>query len=198
MIKITRLSAQKKDQSRVNIEVDGEFVTGLSLEEVLKQQLSVGLEVTEQMLSKWKEQDERGKILSKVINFLSYRPRTTREVESRLKTYTEDANVAAYVMDYLAANNLLDDHSFASWWVSSRKANHSARVLRQELQFKGISQMAINQVLGETDDRDSLLALIAKKQNHYPDRAKFYRYCLSKGYSYSLVDEVFKEIPDSC
>ena len=197
-MKITRLSAQKKDQSRVNIEVDGEFVTGLSLEEVLKQQLAVGKEVTEQMLSNWKEQDEHGKILGKVINFLSYRPRTTREVATRLKTYTQDPQIANFVMDYLSSHNLLDDHSFATWWVSSRKANHSIRVLRQELQYKGILPSAINQVLGETSDRDSLIALITKKQNRYPDRAKFYRYCLSKGYSYSLVDEVFKEIPDSC
>ncbi|MEI6690491.1 MAG: RecX family transcriptional regulator [bacterium] len=197
MIKITRLSAQAKDQSRVNIEVDGEFVTGLSLEEVLKQRLVVGKEIAKDLISSWKVQDERGKILGKTLNFLSYRPRTTFEVENRLKVYSKDSNIYAYVMKYLNDNDLLNDQSFALRWVNSRKATHSVKVLQQELRYKGISPAIISFVLPDkSSDNEALVKLLTKKLKYNSsllpkDRARLYRYCLGKGFSYELIDQAF-------
>ncbi len=193
MSTITRLSAQKKDRSRVNIEVDGEFVTGLPLEEVVKQRLKVGQEVESSVLSSWKELDDKGKILGKVINFLSYRPRTTKEVTIRLNTYTEDVGIKEYVMQYLGTHNLLDDLAFADWWVKSRQDTRSSRVLQQELRLKGIDNTIIHQVLSPVSDRDALLTILNKKGLNL-DRAKLYRYCLGKGFSYDLVSQVFAEL----
>lgn len=86
------------------------------------------------------------KLMNASLNYVSYRPRSQREVESYvakiLKRWkVDDASVAEKVLARLVELGYLDDIKFASWWISQRSAHRpkGLRALQFELSAKGIS-----------------------------------------------------------
>ena len=84
---ITRLKAGQRDPTRVNLYLDDQFAFSLSAEVVISQSLKVGLNLTTLELTTLRSMGEEERLLAKILNFLSYRPRSRREVEDRLKKY---------------------------------------------------------------------------------------------------------------
>ena len=95
MSTITRLLAGKKNPGRINLYLDGEFAFALTIDEVVKNGLKKGLELTAGQVEALKINDEMLWAYAKILNYLSFRPRTEFEVRVRLKKYaiTETANV---------------------------------------------------------------------------------------------------------
>lgn len=140
-------------------------------------------------------------VLRKIINFLSFRPRSWEEVRRRLKLYTDDQQIMDNVILFLSTHKLVDDQAFAKWWVSSRSASRSMRVISQELKQKGIPVAIIQELMstGASQDLISLTNLMTKKLKRdksllLENRAKLFRYLASKGYSYQDIQQVFSEL----
>lgn len=189
---ITRLVAGKRDPSRVNLYLEGKFAFALSVDEVLGRSLKVGQELTEQLIQSLKNLSVEEKIYAKILNYLSYRPRSQSEVEQRLRRYLlghdNQAAVIAQIIARLTKNGYLDDLAFATWFVESRNTNRPrSRVhLTAELMGKGVSRELIQQVLlAHTDDEEVIRQLIAKKRGMDEDKLK--NYLLRRGFSYQLI-----------
>ena len=139
---ITRLQAGKRDQSRVNLFVDGKFEFSLPAEVVLKESLRVDLNLTELELNSLRGMGDDEKLFAKILNFLSYRPRSKREIENRLKRYLykEDnqQETISKIIARLEELSYIDDLAFATWFVESRMSNNprSSRHLTSELMEK--------------------------------------------------------------
>ena len=137
---ITALKVQKRKKERVNVFLDDQFAFGLAL--ILAAKLKVGQTLTSEQIVDLQQQDSFEKGKQAAIRFISYRPRSVAEVKRNLfgKGYHE--NVIAEIIDRLHSLELLDDESFARYWVDQRETfkprGHFA--LRRELQQKGISQ----------------------------------------------------------
>lgn len=196
---ITRLSAGKRDPSRVNVFVDGKFAFSLSADEVIKQALSKGSELSEESLAGLSSLSSEEKLFAKILNYLSYRPRSHKEVELRLRQYLVDhdnpQSVIIATVSRLEKLGYLDDLAFAVWFVQSRMSNRprSKRHLTSELMGKGVSHEIISQVLTDhADDEGAIRALIAKKSSLPPDKLK--SYLLRRGFSYDLIRSVLSEL----
>lgn len=86
------------------------------------------------------------KLMNASLNYVSYRPRSQKEVESyiakMLKRWkVEDEAVGEKIIMRLAELGYLDDFKFASWWISQRSTHRpkGLRALQFELSSKGIS-----------------------------------------------------------
>lgn len=86
------------------------------------------------------------KLMNKTLNFVSYRPRSRREVESYIdkslkRMKTEGAFVVEKVLTRLSELGYVDDIKFATWWISQRNSHRpkGLRALQFELQSKGIA-----------------------------------------------------------
>lgn len=202
MPKITRLVQGKKNPNRVNLYLDGEFAFAISIDVVGGQNLKPGLELSEEQISSLKEQDSDGKVYGLLLNFLSYRPRTVKEVRDRLYKYEvrdkvkQDALIAK-----LQSQGYLDDLKFATWFIESRNSHRprSKRMLSQELQMKGISKDIIEQLgSGMTDESKSMGELIRKKFGDGGERLdpkkkqKIYGYLSRQGFAWDKITEVVK------
>jgi len=189
---ITRLVAGKRNPSRVNVYLDGSFSFTLSAEEVIKRTLKFGLELTDEKVEELQGLGSQEKLFGKIINFLSYRPRSRRELTDRLKKYLKDHPdsdpVIASILARLEKLGYLDDHKFAAWFVESRQTSRprSTRHLRSELFKKGIDKDIIDQILvGQDNDEQAIQALI-KKKSSLP-REKLIAYLARRGFSYDLI-----------
>ncbi len=85
MSEITGISPQKHDKLRCNIEVDGVFFCGMTLETVMKNRLKTGSIVTAEELSRMQLESEKATALDKALSHISATMKTEYEPFSNAK-----------------------------------------------------------------------------------------------------------------
>lgn len=144
-------------------------------------------------------------IKQKMLNLLSYRARSRKELENKLKLkkYPEDA-INKCLNDFEKVG-LINDAEFAKIWVKNRLVSRpkGKRILQRELQLKGISKEIISEVLDNvfTDYSEYDLAkqLADKKWKTYsrlqPEKAsrKLYSFLIGRGFGYEIVSKVIRD-----
>jgi regulatory protein len=192
---------REENPNRVNLYLDDEFAFALSIDEVARQNLKKGLILTDEQITNLKEADQNEYVYAKILNFLSFRPRTIKEVRDRLKKYeVADKGIQDLFISRLKTNGYLDDIAFAQWFISSRNTHRprSKRMLAQELASKGVGQGDISSVIGEVnDENDSIRRLLIKKLGEpriltLGEKQKIGAYLGRLGYSWDDIKEVVK------
>jgi regulatory protein len=92
------------------------------------------------------------------LHKLTARARTRQELDQALRAKSVPQGVIDALLDRFQEAGLVDDASFAENWVSSRQRRRhlSRRLLRRELQAKGVEQSHIDNALDRVD-RDAEL-----------------------------------------
>lgn len=164
---ITKIEPQRRDPERVNVFVDGRFAFGLGAAIAEERGLRPGRRLSAPEIAALQADDELGKAVDKALGFLTYRPRSVREVRDRLaKKGVEPATIEATI-ERLAGWGYIGDEGFARYWVENRGANQprGKRLLRQELWQKGVERETVDRVLeeAELDEYDTALTLARKR-----------------------------------
>ena len=103
------------------------------------------------------ETERDGQCLEAALRFLANRPRSEREIRSRLSEKGYEPERIERVLVRLADWKLVDDRAFAEYWLENRLLHRpkGARALRAELFQKGVGREVIDQALsGERDEAD--------------------------------------------
>lgn len=198
---VTRLVAGKRNPSRVNLYLDDRFALALSLDEVVKRGLKKGLELSDEQVVALREADENDKVYAKILNFISFRPRSVKEVRDRLKQYeVKDPGEQTLLISRLIDRGYLDDFKFAEWFVQSRNTHklRSPRAIKAELSAKGISREIQAQVLSTVNDPVMTISSVLSKKLGSPrvlslaERQKIGSYLVRHGFAWQDIQEVVK------
>ena len=81
---ITDLKSGVRDQNRVNVFVDGEFVFSLDLAQVVDYHLKIGKVLTAEELTELRHASAFGKLYSQTLEWVLMRPRSIRETRDHL------------------------------------------------------------------------------------------------------------------
>jgi regulatory protein len=147
------------------------------------------------------------KVFEKILNFISYSPRTEKEVKDRINRFFGKKDISPQekdiiiekVMAELRDLRLLDDLLYAKDYVQGRIRSEkpvSKRKLAEFLYKKGVSREIIDQVTVEYSDELEYSAaekLADKKLRSIKDtdpfviKRKLTGYLLSKGFSPQIV-----------
>lgn len=212
MSTITALKAQK-NKKRVNIYLDDKFGFGLDLEEAVKRGLKVGQGLEQSKIDQLVYTDQKLKLYQKALNYLSFRPRSQKEITDYLKKnlyklQSIELNLKQEIIDKiinkLKNKNLINDDEFCRWWVGQRFQfrPRGKRFLSLELRQKGIDKTIIDQVLSSLDQtewRKLALKIVAKKiriLKNLPKikiKQKLFNLLISRGFDYPLVKKVIDE-----
>lgn len=154
MPEITQLERQKKNATRINVYLDGEFAFGLN--ELDAAPLRTGQQLSEADIVALRHKDDIVKAVDKGVNLLSYRPRSTHEIRERLTKSGSSEIVIDLAIERLERLGYLDDVSFARFWIEGRDQHkpRGHRALRFELRDKGVPEAIINDLLEEIVDED--------------------------------------------
>ena len=141
------------------------------------------------------------------LRFLSYRPRSEKEMLDYLEKKKLDEKTIAQIIARLGEYKYIDDTEFAKFWIEQRiKFKHKPiRVIEFELKQKGINKDLIDDVLSKLEDSkkldlESAKKLAVKKLDFYRDldvkkrREKVMSYLLRKGFNYDLVKKSLEEL----
>lgn len=203
---ITDLKFQKK-KDRVNLFVDGKFALGLPLEIVYKAKLSIGRKISRRRLEKLAQESGLEKVLNKVYRFLSFRPRSRKEIERYLRGKKVGEVFKNLVIRQLERQGYVDDWKFACWWVEQRIEGRpvSKEILKRELFQKGISPKISSKIIQSLLPPPNLLALkvAQKKAERYKDlplaelRRKLTRILARRGFDWETIKETVDKIQKS-
>lgn len=137
--------------------------------------------------------------MATALRFISYRPRTVREVERRLEgkfpPNTIDRTIAC-----LADLHYLDDAEFCAHWINSRERRRpkGKTALRQELLRLGVDRDLIDQALDQTDEaanasnagRKYAARLISRGASAQDFRNKLGAYLQRRGFGYGTARDI--------
>ncbi len=186
---------QQKNKDRVNIYLDDKFGFGIDLENFVKLNLRVEQELTDEEIEKIVNKAEFQKTLDKLLRFAYLRPRSEKEIRNWLYRKKVPDMMHSDLFSKLKYFELLDDAKFAKLWVENRNEFHpkSKRILKQELQIKGISRDVIDDVLGEIEIDESKIALDMLKKKKYSDEKKMLGYLIRNGFSFEIAKKAVKD-----
>lgn len=196
-MKITALKQQIKDNNRVSVFVDGNYSFSLTLDQLISEKLRNNMEITDEQVEALKKKSLDTKLRLKVIEWLSIRPRSEKELRDYLKKRKIDENHALNLVSELKDNKYFSDEKFAEWLIEYKvRKLKSSLEIRHQLRQKGINDNTISKVLNDykDDEMKNLRKLILKYQNKYNDENKLIAYLTRRGYSFSAVKEALAEV----
>lgn len=159
------------------------------------------------------------KFLNKSFRFLSYRPRSEKELRDYLKKKSSFDKVSEgqekqkleqvinSTVARLKEQKFLDDREFAKWWIEQRTKvrPRALRIIKFELKQKGIEKDLVEDVLENSDldlesEFDKALKLAQRRIVRYKkeDPKKLYekmaRYLASKGFDFDIIKKVIDQL----
>lgn len=196
---ITALTTQKRNKERVNVYLDGRFAFGLAAVEAAR--LRVGQRLSDDDVIRLQRQDDIERAYERALNYLSYRPRSTWEVERNLRKKDVEGAVIDAVVARLGRAGLLDDREFARYWVDNRARFNprGLRGLRHELRQRGIPREIIDETLASVDEeaaaRKALESGARRLSKAEPAefRRKLQGYLARRGFSYAVIKPLVRE-----
>ncbi|MEK7450999.1 MAG: regulatory protein RecX [Patescibacteria group bacterium] len=151
--------------------------------------------------------EEFEKFYNKALKFLSYRPRSEKEIRDKLFQKKASSEVIEKVIQKLKEQKFIDDEEFAKLWIESRNRSkpRSLRLIKLELKRKGITEEQIesgikNQESGIKTDLEQAKSLVEKriKRLRSLDRQKIYeklgRFLASKGFGWDTIKQSIDEV----
>ncbi len=159
---------KQKTRPLYNLFIDGKFATSVSGETLIKFALKSGKDIKEEELQEIIGQTSHEKYLTSAILFINFRPRSRKEVVTRLKkkgATPEDINSTTKKLE---SYDLLDDTQFAQWWIEGRLKNNpkSKHMLFLELTKKGVDKEIARNVIdrANTSDLKAAQQILLKKE----------------------------------
>ncbi len=168
--------------------------------------LKVGQEVDKKRIKEILHKEEIKRAKDYAFKLLSYRPRSIKEIQDRLKKKDYSSKIILEVIKSLKRLKFLNDKEFARMWVESRiKTRPMGRYrLYQELIQKGIDRDLIEKILNDYREEEEIklareLAQRKLKRSYQnldevTTKRKLYGFLQRRGFSYDIIQEVMKEL----
>jgi len=116
--RIESIKPQKRYKNRFNIKFESGDVFGISGDVLLKFNLSSGQELSDHLISKLESDEIHHKLKEKILNLLSYRSRSTKELEILLLRKGYESSAINDVLAELTSKNYLNDEEFAKSYAT--------------------------------------------------------------------------------
>ncbi len=146
---ITKIIRKKSRQALYSVSVDGAKAFELNADVLGKFGLRVGDELSDKDIERILVEEARFRAQRLAVNYLSYRPRSSREITRHLARKGFGKDLARIVAQNLEKAGLINDAQFAAMFVRDRiKRRPVGRaLLRRSLHEKGIAPQIVEQVL---------------------------------------------------
>jgi regulatory protein len=201
---LTGLEVQARDQSRVNLYLEGRFAFGVSAKAVADAGLRKGMVLSPDDVAELLKGEAYERAQLQAYNYLSYRGRSEAEMRRYLQGKGHAPETVDAVVGRLRELHYLDDETFALAWVENRQRSRprGPRLLRSELMQKGVSRETADQAISDVSSDERALALAAAGERaaglRAADYSEFSRklggYLSRRGFSSEVVWSVVKEV----
>lgn len=172
---------------------------------MIRNALSTGIELSQEKFAELKAGSEALRAKEKALRLLSYRSRSEKELDQRMRRSGIYQSTAKAVIKDLKRLRLIDDEEFARKFINDliRRKPAGEFLLKAELQKRGISNAVIDRIIERTFKEVSQVELARKGVQQWLARhprtlsnerqQKVAQYLYQRGFSWSIIDEVVGE-----
>jgi regulatory protein len=195
--RVTALRPSKRDPDRIAVDLDGSFAFALPATLVADERIDVGATLDGDRVNSLLAADQASRATEAALVFLSYRPRSEKEVRDRLRRGGFEQDAIEHAIARLHEWRYLDDADFARRWVENRTAHRprGRRLLQQELRHKGIDVEIAREAIDDADldETGAAEALARRRLPAYAGdepaaiRRRLGAYLARRGYGYDVI-----------
>ncbi|HHS13635.1 MAG TPA: regulatory protein RecX [bacterium] len=194
---------RSRNSRRCQVYLDGIFAFEVS--DTVRSQFGIqeGESLNEVLIRDIKRTEKLTEAKEKALRLLKYRPRSVREITTRLKQEGYSEPVTARVTEDLVRVGLLDDESFAASYAHNRLMQHpiGRRLLAHELRRRGIDEEVIvrigetvYQAMPEKDLAGRLIARRARKPMNPKEMKRLTDFLIRRGFEWEIVSPLIEEL----
>ena len=140
--------------------------------------------------------------LNAALRYLSYRPRSEKEIELRLSKKGFDDSSIEGVLQSLREQLVIDDYTFAMFWRHNRESfsPRSRALLQRELKDKGVAPYIIDEALEGFDDEFSACMAAQMKMKAFAslDYKDFHQrlgaFLRRRGFGYTIANHTVSQL----
>ena len=199
MATVTALEVQKKNKERVNVYVDDAFFCGLSLDDVVRFRLAVGMNLSEMEMRSISDMGEENKYFTKALEYTLRSPKTQFQIKQYLYKKQLETPTINRIIDRLVALNYINDEQYAEQFVSAKSHKMGVGVIKQKLMQKGVNRDIVGESVAQVDNQEEPCLALAEKYMRNKEwtsenMAKLGRYLFSKGFAYDIIVSVKEKL----
>lgn len=213
---VTKLEVQKKNTSRLNLHIDGVFVSGIGSKTITNFGIYKSKEITQSELDEILEFEIFSRFYDRAITYVTGAIKSEKQVRDYLKRLyfkkkkewigegvVFDVEVTIdNILSKMKTYNFINDKEYALHFISSRERSkpRSKRLISSELFSKGISKEIIDSVIDSLDDDSMIYDVYIKKYglksfDIYED-PKVSGFLARKGFSWDDITKLAKRLDD--
>ncbi len=194
---ITSIEKNSRNKDRLSVYVDESYLFSISEEDYIRLNLYEKREITQEEIDYIKTNLNFNSAKYFAIRHLALRIRTEKEVRSRLEHMGYDVLTVNNVINELKAMGYLNDRIYVQKYLYDRSKlkPKSKKMLRAELQSKGIREELIQSELDEMEIDEAALAvgLIKKKFGKYNLKdekiiKRAYLFLRHRGFGFDVIE----------
>ena len=157
------------------------------------------------------EDEKYQKLKDYGLKLLSFRPRSKKEISSKLSQFAKKKHLPENLIDKLLNEfselNLLNDEDFAKWWIEQRRSFRpkGEKFIRLELMHKGVNKEVIDSAVAaiSTDglsDYDLAMKVAEKKLTRFQDlspiqlKIKIRDFLFRRGFGWETISKVIDSL----
>ena len=195
---ITDLKSDRRNRGRVRVYLNHGFAFTVNLLDAAD--LEKGGIISDEKVSRLRQAHDRYEAFSRSIRYISFRMRSSKEVEQYLSAKGFSPEIVADTVARLTDENLLNDLAFAQSWIDSRN-NYKPRArtaLRFELLQKGVDKDIIETALANVDDEVLACTIVERrlgrwgKLNRKDAKVKIFNYLRRRGFNYEISMKAYR------
>lgn len=201
-MRVTKIDPVRFHPDRVRVELDGRRTIDVTRIVAEEAGLQPGTFLDDLAMDRLLDRDTYQRTLDRAFHFLEARPRSEREVRTRLGRVGTPPELVDRILERLRALGLIDDAAFARFWIENRERNspRGARLIKAELRQKGLANEVIAEGLEEGVDeaggaRDVALRQAKRfaKLDRQQFRQKLWAYLARRGFDYEAIGPVVEQ-----
>lgn len=185
--------------------LDNGEILSISMDLVIKHELSKAKVIDDVKLAELKREQRIIEIKRAALNYISYKPRTEKQVTDKLKILRYFPNEIEACIKFLKDFGYLNDELFAEKYIKdyTKRKSPSKKKLQFELSKKGIPKDIINKQISKLyNDEDEInnakmsIEKIKYKLNFKNELEKkkyLYSYLSRQGFNYDLIRTTISE-----
>jgi regulatory protein len=204
---ITGITEHPRKPGRYIIHVDGSEFATVGAELLAETKIRIGVVVDDALAARLQDASEDTAMYDRALNLLSFRARSSRELQRRLTEKGGSRERADRVIERLRLAGLVNDADFARQLTRSKLAGGaSRRRVHQELFKRGVSREVADEAVAEVaedegvTDADSIERVARKKWGTLRDlddetrRRRLYGFLARRGFNSDDVSRVVRQL----
>ena len=204
---VTQIVEHPRKAGRYVVLVDGREFATVTAESLAETKTKIGVVVDDALAARLRDSSDDTAMYDRAVNLLSFRARSSRELQRRLTEKGGSRERADRVIQRLRDQGLVDDADFARQLTRSRLAGGaSRRRVHQELFKRGVARDVADDAVAEVvedegiTDADAIERVARKKWRTLRDlddptrRRRLFAFLARRGFDSDDVSRVVKQL----